>query len=112
MAGKVAWFTGLSGAGKTTIALQASEILKERHHKVLLLDGDTVRDIYRHGWTDLTESQDAFAAIEVLERYGWVRLERESTGGRTSFATVPLFLTMPSEKLAGFYFIRWSLPHR
>jgi putative DNA primase/helicase len=46
-------------------------------------DGDTVREIYRHGWTDLTESKDAFAAVEVLERHGWVRFEREGTGGRT-----------------------------
>ena len=46
-------------------------------------DGDTVREIYRHGWSDLTESRNAFAAVEVLERYGWVRLVREGTGGRT-----------------------------
>jgi len=46
-------------------------------------DGDTIREIYRHGWTDLTESRDTFAAVEVLERYGWVRLVRKGSGGRT-----------------------------
>ena len=43
MSGKVAWFTGLSGAGKTTIARRTFEILEERGKRVLSLDGDVVR---------------------------------------------------------------------
>ncbi|TKJ42593.1 adenylyl-sulfate kinase [candidate division LCP-89 bacterium B3_LCP] len=37
------WFTGLSGAGKTTISKMVSEKLRERGRKVELLDGDIVR---------------------------------------------------------------------
>jgi adenylylsulfate kinase len=37
------WLTGLSGAGKTTIAVEVERILKERSLKVERLDGDTVR---------------------------------------------------------------------
>ena len=37
------WFTGLSGAGKTTIALRIEEELKKRGLRVERLDGDTVR---------------------------------------------------------------------
>ncbi len=37
------WFTGLSGAGKTTIADKLVPILKERGLKVERLDGDNVR---------------------------------------------------------------------
>jgi adenylylsulfate kinase len=38
------WFTGLSGAGKSTIADILVEELKERGRRVELLDGDEVRE--------------------------------------------------------------------
>ena len=37
------WFTGLSGAGKTTIAEIVERELRERGHSVEVLDGDIVR---------------------------------------------------------------------
>ena len=40
---QVAWFTGLSAAGKTTIALRAADLLRARGLTVLILDGDLVR---------------------------------------------------------------------
>ena len=42
--GFVLWMTGLSGAGKTTIALILVEELKKRGLKVERLDGDVVRE--------------------------------------------------------------------
>ena len=41
---KVLWFTGLSGAGKTTIAEALKERLTAIGKKVLILDGDVVRN--------------------------------------------------------------------
>lgn len=41
--GVTLWFTGLSGAGKTTICRQVKTILLKRRRKVELLDGDVVR---------------------------------------------------------------------
>ena len=41
--GFVLWFTGLSQAGKTTIADRICEVLKEKGLKVERLDGDIVR---------------------------------------------------------------------
>jgi len=41
--GTVAWFTGLSGAGKSTIASRVEELLTGHGYKVLTLDGDAVR---------------------------------------------------------------------
>jgi adenylylsulfate kinase len=41
--GMLLWLTGLSGAGKTTIALSLTEKLKAQNYKVELLDGDVVR---------------------------------------------------------------------
>jgi adenylylsulfate kinase len=41
--GLVLWLTGLSGAGKSTIASKLAPGLAERGHRVELLDGDEVR---------------------------------------------------------------------
>jgi adenylyl-sulfate kinase len=41
--GFVLWLTGLSGAGKSTIAAKLGPTLAERGHRVELLDGDEVR---------------------------------------------------------------------
>ena len=41
--GATIWFTGLSGAGKTTIGSEVSKILCERGLKVEVLDGDIIR---------------------------------------------------------------------
>ncbi len=41
--GKVAWLTGLSGSGKSTIANRAKELLEGRGCRVLVLDGDEIR---------------------------------------------------------------------
>ena len=43
---RVIWFTGLSGAGKTTLAEKLAAYLKEKGVKCELLDGDTVRNIF------------------------------------------------------------------
>lgn len=42
--GVTLWFTGLSGAGKTTVARRVEELLRERGLAVERLDGDVVRE--------------------------------------------------------------------
>jgi adenylylsulfate kinase len=41
--GAIVWLTGLSGAGKTTIANRLREIIAERNINVEILDGDVIR---------------------------------------------------------------------
>lgn len=41
--GITVWFTGLSGAGKTTIATELATTLRRQGHRVELLDGDVLR---------------------------------------------------------------------
>lgn len=43
MTGKVIWFTGLSGAGKSTIAKVVHKLLRSRSVPCALLDGDDIR---------------------------------------------------------------------
>ena len=44
MKANVLWFTGLSGAGKTTIAIGLSKALKKYGKKVKIIDGDEIRN--------------------------------------------------------------------
>lgn len=41
--GRVAWLTGLSGAGKSTIASSAERLLHEKGFRTYILDGDNIR---------------------------------------------------------------------
>jgi adenylylsulfate kinase len=61
------WFTGLSGAGKTTIAHIVGPELDRRGHIVEYLDGDTVRTHLSKGLGFSKEDRDT-----NIERIGWV----------------------------------------
>jgi adenylylsulfate kinase len=41
---QVFWITGLSGAGKTSVAMQAIRALQTKGHEFVLLDGDVLRN--------------------------------------------------------------------
>jgi adenylylsulfate kinase len=53
----VLWFTGLSGAGKTTIATAVERELRNRGSRTELLDGDAVRQLSPTGFS--REDRDA-----------------------------------------------------
>src|ERR1700747_353425 len=61
------WFTGLSGAGKTTIAELARAELERRGRKVEWLDGDEVREHLSKGLGFSKEDRDT-----NIDRIGWV----------------------------------------
>jgi adenylyl-sulfate kinase len=61
------WFTGLSGAGKTTIAHLVGPELEARGKIVEYLDGDTVRSHLSKGLGFSREDRDT-----NIERIGWV----------------------------------------
>jgi len=52
------WFTGLSGAGKSTIAEAIAPVLRERGRKVEILDGDVVRTNLSKGLGFSKEDRD------------------------------------------------------
>jgi len=45
-AGSVIWITGLSGAGKTTLADATTSLLRSEAHSVVQLDGDDLRAVF------------------------------------------------------------------
>jgi adenylylsulfate kinase len=61
------WFTGLSGAGKTTIAEIVRPELEVRGRKVEWLDGDEVREHLSKGLGFSKEDRDT-----NIDRIGWV----------------------------------------
>ncbi len=67
MSGFTIWLTGLSGAGKSTIAGILTSRLEERGLKVETLDGDVVRTHLSRGLTFSREDRDL-----NVERIGWV----------------------------------------
>jgi adenylylsulfate kinase len=77
--GLTLWFTGLSGAGKSTIAEVVERELRERGHRVEVLDGDVVRTNLSKGLGFSKEDRDtnirriAFVA-DLLSRNGVVAI--------------------------------------
>src|SRR5256885_14801728 len=61
------WFTGLSGAGKTTLARIVETELRHRGHKVEVLDGDVVRTNLSKGLGFSKEDRDT-----NIRRIGYV----------------------------------------
>ena len=72
------WFTGLSGAGKSTIAEVLANLLMEYGRQITLLDGDVVRTHLSKGLGFSKEDRDTnirrigFVASEIVSHHGVV----------------------------------------
>lgn len=67
--GKVVWFTGLSGSGKSTIANALEVELHAKGYHTYLLDGDNIRHGLNHdlGFTDADRVENIRRVIEVAK---------------------------------------------
>lgn len=107
------WFTGLSGAGKSTISEIVAQTLRERGCKVELLDGDVVRthlskglgfskedrdtNIRRIGWVcEVLTRNDVVAIAAAISPYRAVRDEVRERIGRF----IEVYVECPIDKLA------------
>jgi adenylyl-sulfate kinase len=77
------WFTGLSGAGKTTIAHLVGPELERRGLVVEYLDGDNVRQHLSKGLGFSKEDRDT-----NIERVGWVASRLTRQGGAVITAAI------------------------
>ena len=84
--GFVVWFTGLSGAGKSTVAGALAPRLHERGHRVELLDGDEVRTNLSRELGFSREDRDANIA-----RIGYVASKLASHGVAVLVAAISPF---------------------
>lgn len=108
------WFTGLSGAGKTTVSRLVEKELRARGYKVEVLDGDVVREnlskglgfskedrdtnIRRIGFVcELLTRNDVVAIAAAISPYRAIRDEnRARVGGRL----VEVYCECPIDVLA------------
>lgn len=75
MSGVIVWLTGLSGAGKSTIAAGLAERLVRRGRRVEILDGDDVRQHLSKGLGYTKQDRDT-----NVRRIGWVAHLLERNG--------------------------------
>ena len=71
----VIWLTGLSGAGKTTIANSLLEILKGEGEKVVMLDGDAIRNVFKTGFDKQSRIEHNLSVgkmASLLQRQGFI----------------------------------------
>jgi len=101
---KVIWLTGLSGAGKSTIALQLTEKLKQLAYKVSIIDGDQLRLQYNnlgfsnedrikqiHRAIDLAKQQfnvGLFVIVALISPFESIRKIARETIGKENFIEV------------------------
>ncbi len=77
------WFTGLSGAGKSTTAEVLTSLLLEHGRQITVLDGDVVRTHLSKGLTFSKEDRDI-----NIRRIGFVAAELTRHGGTVICAAV------------------------
>lgn len=67
--GKVFWFTGLSGAGKTTLALALKKELEKKYPFIFVLDGDIMRQSLSKnlGFSEADRKENVRRTAEVAQ---------------------------------------------
>jgi Protein of unknown function (DUF3987) len=65
-------------------AMEGARVLLERIRKGDVQDGDSTRSIYRKHWAKLSTPEEVSNACQVLEEFGWMRVEAAKTGGRST----------------------------
>ena len=80
--GVVLWFTGLSGAGKTTIANELKNVLECKGKSVVIIDGDDVRQT--------THRHLGFSREDIKENNGLVALLAREKAVLFDFVLVPV----------------------
>ncbi len=88
--GRVVWITGLSGAGKTTLARELLPHLRNGRHEVVMLDGDELREVLG-AETVNASNHDREARLRLAMRYARLCRMLASQGLTVVIATISLF---------------------
>jgi adenylylsulfate kinase-like enzyme len=88
--GRVVWITGLSGAGKTTVARQVVEHLRTQKKNVILLDGDELREVFGAAGNS-EQNHGREGRINLAMQYSRLCGVLASQGFTVVIATISLF---------------------
>ena len=90
MTGQVIWITGLSGAGKTTVAEQLTLRIREGGLQPILFDGDILRDLFKNTEV-IGETYKREARIKLALKYAHICKILSSQSFTVVIATVSMF---------------------
>ncbi len=90
MTNQVIWITGLSGAGKTTVAAELTLRFQERGLQPVLLDGDVLRNRFKNTEA-ISETYNREARIKLALKYAHICKILSAQGFTVIIATVSMF---------------------
>ena len=90
MTGQVIWITGLSGAGKTTVAEHLTLRIRELGLKPILLDGDILRSLFKNVEV-ISETYNRDARTKLALKYARICKILSSQDFTVIIATVSMF---------------------
>jgi len=90
MVGQVIWVTGLSGAGKTTLAEELIQRLQECELQPILLDGDILRNLLQVSG-NVPNSHSRKARIKLALKYAQMCRLLSDQGFTVVIATISMF---------------------
>lgn len=111
--GKVIWITGLSGAGKTSLASELTARLSSQGRAVVRLDGDELREIFGVSTASRPEDYGRDSRLALARRYGLLCNLIASQGFTVVIATISLFHEVHAwnrDNLPGYFEVYLKVP--
>jgi len=87
-------------AAVTSATMDSAKSLSKHIQSGTLHDGFTVRELYRHNWSLLTNVKEAAEAVEVLVDLGWLRAVQDKRENNTDGRPTVRFYINPRLKAA------------
>jgi len=110
--GRVLWITGLSGAGKTTLAKEVVRRLRDLDKHVVFLDGDELREVF--GATTVNaQNHGREGRLLLAMQYAHLCRVIASQGMTVVIATISLFKEVHAwnrENLPGYFEVYLNVP--
>jgi adenylylsulfate kinase-like enzyme len=88
--GDIVWITGLSGAGKTTLATNLVKSMRNAGESIIFLDGDILREVFGHAEIN-QDSHTRENRLKLAMRYSSLCQIIAKQGINVVIATISLF---------------------
>lgn len=109
---KIIWITGLSGAGKTTLACEVVQRLREAERPVIFLDGDELREVFG-AVSNNDQNHGREGRINLAMQYARLCRVLANQGSTVVIATISLFSEVHDwnrRNLSGYFEIYLKVP--